>query len=342
MHDRKRLSACESRGRIVLPEAKRRFDTPLSAFLTVLRDKGDTANKIEPSPPSDRLDGKTCLVTGANSGLGYAIAVALSRRGAKLILATRSVDAGLVDKIKTETGNPSIENFQVDLADLQSVEALVARIASTTDHIDRLILNAGLMASKANVTPQGYEEMFAVHYLANYQLITGLAKRGLLDRAADGATPRVIAISSEAHRSGLPIDPDSFGKVQPHTFRTALKQYGHTKLAMSLMISGLSDEFKDETGTPTLSFFQSSPGPVATRIARSAPLLLRPFSWLLLPLLFSSPEQAAGPAIYLACSPEMDGKTNLYMHMMRIKQPAASAEDADSKAFVLAFAKAAY
>ena len=319
----------------------RNFDNPLSAFLTVLRDRRDTSDTIEPSSPTERLEGRTCLVTGANSGLGRAIAFELARRDASLILAIRRNGVETADAIKAATGNTHIQTLPVNLADLRSVDTFIETLSEHTTHIDRLILNAGLMASTARETPQGYEEMFAVHYLANYLLITRLTERGLLAPAQDGMPARVIAISSEAHRSGLPISKDTFGEIHPHTFNSALKQYGHTKLAMSLMISGLSHRYLKADGSPQISFFQTSPGPVATQIARSAPHLLRPLSKLLLPVMFASPDKACAPAIYLTCSPDMDNKTDLYMHLMRFKQPSADAQNSENKAFVLEFAEAA-
>jgi len=307
----------------------------------VLRDRRSKTETVAPSPPSQRLEAKTCLVTGANSGLGYAIARDLAVRGAHLILANRSAAPETANTLIRETGNSAIETLQVDLADLNSVTQLIEKTAKITDRVDRLILNAGLMAATAKASPQDYEEMFAVHYLANYLLITGLADKGLLDKSDTGSPARVIAISSEAHRSALPIEPESFGQLNPHTFGTALKQYGHTKLAMSLMISGLSERYIDPDGLPTISFFQSSPGPVNTNIARSAPLLIRPLAKLLLPLLFQSPAQACAPAVYLACSPELETKTDLYMHLMRFKQPSEAARNASHKRHVLGFAQAA-
>lgn len=324
-----------------MADHKRRFDTPFSAFATVLRDKKNRENLIAPSPPTDRLDGLTCLVTGANSGLGRAIAFNLARRGARLVLAIRNGDTKTETAIIKETDNKNVTTLPVDLSDLRSVDALIAAISQHAPNIDRLILNAGLMASTARKTPQGYEDMFAVHYLANYRLVTGLAEAGLLQKSASGSPPRIIGITSEAHRSAADIEMADLGEFKPHKFGTALKQYGHTKLAMMQMLTGLSQRYKDEKGAPTLSIFQSSPGPVNTRIARSAPRLIRPFAKLVLPLLFQSPEQASAPAVYLACSPDMDRKTGLYMHLMQFRAPSDRAMDQAHIDAVLTFAQKA-
>ena len=253
-------------------EKKRKLTNPLNATLTAMRDIKDTSGLIQASPKSDRLDGKTCLITGANAGLGNAIARELATRGATLILAGRSGIPETGDAIAAETGNQNITMEKVDLSDLASVDALADRLQTAGTRIDRLILNAGLMAQKSLKSAQGFEMMFAVHFLGNQRLTMKLVEAGIVPKD-EGA--RIIAVSSEAHRSAPAIDQESLGVFKPHSLSGAMKQYGHSKLALSLMIRQLAKDLTHADGRPQISVFHMCPGPINSSIARDAPALMR-------------------------------------------------------------------
>ncbi len=317
----------------------RKLDNPISAVLTAMRDISDKTGLIDPSPETERMDGKVCLITGANAGLGRAIAEELARRGARLILAGRSGMPEVGDAITALTGNGNITMEHVDLADLKMVDDLADRLRDSSVRLDRLILNAGLMAQKAETSAQGFERMFAVHFLANQRLATRLIEDGTLPKQA-GA--RIIAVSSEAHRSAPPIDMGTFGAFQPHGLSGAMKQYGHSKLALSLMIRSLAKDMTAADGTPDIGVFHMCPGPINSSIARGAPAWMRPIVNGMMAAFFPSPEKAARPVIHLACSPKLEGRTGEYMHLMRFKPPSERAQnDADADA-VFAFGKAQF
>lgn len=318
---------------------KRKLTNPINATLTALRDIKDTTGLIEPSPRSDRLDGKTCLVTGANAGLGKAIAHELAMRGAKLILAGRSGIPETGDALIEATGNQQIRMERVDLSDLASVDALIERLANAGTQIDRLILNAGLMAQKAQKSAQGFETMFAVHLLGNQRLATGLIDAGIIPKGQDA---RIVAVSSEAHRSAPQIDLETLGQFEPHGVSGAMKQYGHSKLALSLMIRELSGQLIADDGTPEVGVFHMCPGPINSSIARDAPAAMRVIVKGMMNAFFPSPEKAARPVIYLACSPDLDGKTGDYMHLMRFKEPSENAKDDAMAKAVFDFAEAQF
>ena len=311
-------------------QKKRKLTNPLNATLTALRDIKDTTGLIPPSPETERLEGKTCLVTGANAGLGKAIATELARRGAKLILAGRSGIPETGEAMSDETGNQDITMEKVDLSDLASVDALVGRLQAAGTRIDRLILNAGLMAQKSLKSAQGFELMFAVHLLGNQRLTMKLVEAGLVPKN-DGA--RIIAVSSEAHRSAPAIEMESFGVFHEHSVSGAMKQYGHSKLALSLMIRQLAKNLTGADGTPEIGVFHMCPGPINSSIARDAPAPMRVIVKGIMNAFFPSPEKAARPVMHLACSPSLDGKTGDYMHLMRFKAPSENAtNDTDAEA----------
>jgi len=310
-----------------MTEPKRKFDNPISATLTAIRDLRDTSGLIDPSPATDRLDGKTCLVTGANSGLGFAIAMELAKRGARLVLACRSGIPETGDRIRTQTGNENITMEKVDLSDLESIDALCERLQETEIKFDRVILNAGLMAPKAVPSAQGFETMLAVHFFGNKRLTERLIEDGCIKTDRAGQPPRIIAISSEAHRPAPAIDMSTFGELKPHTMNGSMKQYGHSKLALSLLARHLAGKHKGAGSEPEIAVFHMCPGPINSAIAKGAPALLRPVIGAMMGAFFPSPEKAARPAIYLACSPDLDGRTGEYMHLMRFKDPSPEAMD---------------
>ncbi|MGW0820065.1 oxidoreductase [Streptomyces sp. NPDC002845] len=140
--------------------------------------------------------GRTAIVTGANSGLGYATARELARRGARVILACRSAERGGAarDRMAAEVPEADVELAVVDLGDLDSVRKFAAAYERESDRLDLLINNAGVMAVAKGRTAEGFETQFGINHLGHYAL-TGLLLPALL--ATPGA--RVVTVSSGMH-----------------------------------------------------------------------------------------------------------------------------------------------
>src|SRR5437660_550566 len=138
--------------------------------------------------------GRTAIVTGSNSGIGAEAAKALARAGAHVVIACRNVQKGeqVAREIAAGGGEARVE--QLDLADLESVTAFAERVDGP---LDLLINNAGVMAPPRTLTKDGFESQFGTNHLGHFAL-TGLLVTNLLE-AAD---PRVVTISSPAHRLG--------------------------------------------------------------------------------------------------------------------------------------------
>jgi NAD(P)-dependent dehydrogenase (short-subunit alcohol dehydrogenase family) len=136
------------------------------------------------------LEGQRCVVTGANTGIGFVIASALARDGADVTLVCRNPDRGAaaVDAIRDATGNPRVRLAVCDVGDPGAVRACCDRLSNGGSHIDVLVNNAGVWAPRRQLTPAGRELMLAINHLGPF-LMTNL----LLDRLA-GA--RVITTSS--------------------------------------------------------------------------------------------------------------------------------------------------
>src|SRR3984893_9751899 len=143
--------------------------------------------------------GRVAVVTGANSGLGLATARELARAGAEVVIASRNTDKGAeaVDRIAAAVTAPKLELQQLDLADLSSVRAFAARLADERPQLDLLINNAGVMAPPRRETKDGFESQFGTNHLGHFAL-TGL----LLPALLAAAEPRVVTLSSGAHRIG--------------------------------------------------------------------------------------------------------------------------------------------
>ena len=143
--------------------------------------------------------GRTILITGANSGIGYEAARALAQHGAHVVLGcrTRSKADDAVARIDATNPSGSTEILEMDLADLDSVADAAARFASEHERLDVLVNNAGLMATPKQRTAQGFEMQFGVNHLGHFAL-TG----HLIEMLMASGPARVVSISSQGHRPG--------------------------------------------------------------------------------------------------------------------------------------------
>ncbi|PRQ04591.1 SDR family NAD(P)-dependent oxidoreductase [Enhygromyxa salina] len=319
--------------------------SPITATLTGVLDLLSQRTHVTDRSPLDdsvRMDGRVCLVTGANTGLGLATARSLARRGATLILACRSGIPETADTLIAETGNPNISMLGVDLADLDSVDRLCDTLRDRGTAVDVVVLNAGLMPLSDRPSAQGYEVMFGVHVLANATLLRRFIEDGVLRPASGSADrPRVVIVSSEAHRSAPPTTIDEIGAYFNYGARDGMREYGRSKLelcALGIHLRRLIATGEllpaQPTPIPWLAVHMLCPGPVASSLAREAPSWMRPWLDPLMRLSFKSPEQACLAVDYLACAPALEGHAGEYLHMLRPRPVAAAASDPEFAAAV--------
>jgi NAD(P)-dependent dehydrogenase (short-subunit alcohol dehydrogenase family) len=303
----------------------------IDAITIAIRDlKQPKVSEVSPVPRHVRIDGKTCLITGANSGLGKAAAAELARRGANMILACRPGHTKTCDEIKTLSGSENVEMMEVDLSDLRSVHRLCDSLSDRNIKIDIAVLNAGLMPKRATKTPQGYEAMFAVHFLSNRIMVDRWLKDGVISPSSQaGKTPRIIFVSSEAHRSSHTIDFERFGEITDYGLMDGFKYYGISKLILCMFATELSRRLN--TGSETeVAVHSMCPGGVATNLSRGTPSILKPVVNPLLRYFFQSPEEAIGPVIYLCCAEEAGTDTGIYLHLMQQKSVSPTALDEEN------------
>lgn len=302
-------------------------NSALTAVLTGLIDLFGNRRDFPPLDDGVRLEGKTILITGANSGLGKAVAIDLARRGARVIMACRSGIPEAGEEVKIASGSSQVEMLPVDLSDLASVAALCDTLRDRQVKLDITILNAGLMPLNARKSLQGYELMFAVHFLGNRLFLERCLKDGVISQEGREADPaRIIFVASEAHQSSDPIDFNHFGEFVPYGVKDGLKHYGITKLHMVTHAIELSRRL-NPGGQVKVAVHALCPGPIASNIARESPAFIKVLLSPIMRLLFRSPEVAAEPVVYLACSADMGKRTGSYLHMMREKLPSVAARD---------------
>jgi protochlorophyllide reductase len=146
-----------------------------------------------------RLDGKTAIVTGANSGLGFVIANELAAAGARVILACRNTAKAeeAARQIVTRSTTAQVEVLPLDLGNLSSVQAAADTFLQTNRPLDLLINNAGLMALDESKTVDGFETQFGVNHLGHFALT-----HDLLPALSPTDGSRVVTMSSMGHRMG--------------------------------------------------------------------------------------------------------------------------------------------
>ena len=211
------------------------------------------------------LVGKVYVVTGANSGIGFAAASNFASRGAEVVMICRNPDLGLeaMDKIRRNSNNNGQELFTADFSSLTSVSKVAKEILDKHPRIDVLCNNAGGANGSRRMTVEGFEITFAVNHLAGFLLTKKLLPA--LERAAEIDMARIVFTSSYGHTNS-PLDFDDLNLV--HGYST-LKAYGRSKLMNVLTARELHRRFKDKNIVSS-SFH---PGAVRTPIWRKGGLV---------------------------------------------------------------------
>lgn len=246
------------------------------------------------------LQGKLCLVTGANSGIGKATALGLARIGGAVVLACRNSERGEVAKrdIIKECNSRDVTLAIVDLASLDSVRSFANDFKRKFSRLDVLVNNAGIYSSKRVVTVDGFESTFQVNHLGHF-LLTNL----LLELLKASAPSRIVNVSSEAHWRGH----IKFDDLQRERRYSGWNAYAESKLANILFTHELARRLEG-TGVTVNSVH---PGTVRTNFARSNGGITGLGVKILAPFMLS-PEEGAKTVIWLASSPQLEQVTGKY------------------------------
>jgi len=293
-----------------------RFDNPVIAALAGVKDFFRKQSLTDRLLDSNRIDGKTCLVTGANSGLGYAVAVQLAERGGNVIMAQRRLISESESKAKAESQSQLIHGFQLNLADIDSIHRFVDQLESEKISLDIIILNAGVALPKARKTQSGLEEMFLVNYLSNFILLNLLLQKKLINTTT--GIPRILFISSDSHQGSSNIDFEEFGKYFDYGVSQGINYYSYYKLVLNTLAIEFSRKLNSEK--VTYGVHAICPGPVHSNIIKEAPWALRIMLGSIFKIIFKKPTDAARAVVYMAISPDYEGKTGEYLHMFNVKR----------------------
>lgn len=268
-----------------------------------------------------RLEGKTVIVTGANTGIGKETAEDLAMRGARVILACRNLQKAnkAMSYIIEKTGNKNIVAKRLDLASLASVREFAKDIIQNEDRLDVLINNAGV-AHLPNLTKteDGFETQMGVNHLGHF-LLTNL----LLDLLKKSAPSRIVVVSSSAH--WLMTKDFNFENMNGEKFYHRADAYGQSKLANILFTRELAKRLHGSGVTAN----SLHPGAIATELGRHFPRYLLVLTNTIAPYFVKTAKEGAQTNIYLAVSEEVDGVTGLYFADCKEKIPAVTAQDDD-------------
>ncbi|MBV8461867.1 MAG: SDR family oxidoreductase [Acidimicrobiales bacterium] len=269
------------------------------------------------------MEGKTVVVTGGNSGIGFETAAALAGMGARVLLTARNADKGraALSAIAQRTdGAAQAQLVTFDLGDFSSVRRGAAEILEQAPRLDVIVNNAGLVLSERTQTVEGLEATFAVNHLGPF-LLTNL----LLDRVRASAPARIVNVASTAHasaRKGIPFDD-----LQSERYYRPMRVYGQSKLANMLFTLELARRLEG-TGVTANSLH---PGTVRTGYGADGDARgLLAFGIKISSPFFLSPAKGARTSVYLASSPDVAGVSGEYFVDCKPKQPRAWAQDPDA------------
>jgi len=244
------------------------------------------------------LKGKTAIITGGNSGIGFETANGLLAMGAEIILAVRNPEKGTIARDALASLHPGkhIDVLPLDLADLESIAAFAERFNNSYSKLDILINNAGIMAPPYSKTTDGFEMQFGSNHLGHFAL-TGR----LLPVLAKTPGSRIVTISSRAHSRGS----INFDNLDGSKGYQAKKFYNQSKLANLYFALELDKRLK-EHGLETISI-ACHPGVSATNIFKLGRWEIPAAFKRIANLFLQPPDMGALSTLYAAAEPELTG-----------------------------------
>ena len=275
-------------------------------------------SQLDPKICTDDFSKKLVVITGATSGIGYLTARKYASHGANLLCINRNPEKAHVlrTKIEAEFG-VSCKNIIADLSRLPDIHRAAKELLNVQTPIDVLIHNAGVYLTKRELTLEGIEKVFAVHYLSSF-IINYL----LLDKLKSQDNARIILVNSEGHRFaawGLHIDDLNWEK---HRY-AGLKSYGSAKTAQLLSMI-LFDEQCKNSG---VSINAIHPGAVKTDTGQDNGPIYRWFKKKFLDKTLKSANMSAEALYTLGVSKEFETVSGKFFNLTTVEEPAPPARD---------------
>jgi NAD(P)-dependent dehydrogenase (short-subunit alcohol dehydrogenase family) len=263
------------------------------------------------------LSGKTVVVTGGTSGIGTETARAFAAAGAEVMLPTRDIEFGsaVADRLITDTGNAKIRNYEMDLADFESIRRFADNFMTEYPQLDILVNNAGIMACPFARTGQGYELQFAVNHLGHFLLTATLASA-----LSASVGCRVVTLSSVAHRLSPVIFDDLHFDRRPYD---KWRAYAQSKTANALFAYALNERLRACGGLA----FSVHPGGIMTNLQRHMSRdEMQALGWIDekggVRKGFKTPAQGAATAVWAATSPDLVHLGGAYCEDCQLAEPA--------------------
>ncbi|XP_044728448.1 retinol dehydrogenase 11-like [Chrysoperla carnea] len=249
-----------------------------------------------------RLDGKTVIITGANTGIGKETALDFAERGARVILAcrNRTLAEKAKDDIIKKTGNRNVVVYMLDMASFDSVRQFSKEIHENESHLHILVNNAGVAGVGDQITKDGHNMVMQVNYFSQF-LLTNL----LLDLLKKSAPSRIITISSVLHLMAK-LNLRNLDEIAMHKLTHGVV-YGNSKLCTILMSKELARKLEGTNVTTNTLH----PGVISTEIWRNLPIYSK-MVVLLTKFFYKTPKEGAQTTIHVAVSEELNGVSGEY------------------------------
>ncbi|KAF9223134.1 NAD(P)-binding protein [Gyrodon lividus] len=285
------------------------------------------------------LSGKVIIVTGGNTGIGYATVKHLARLGAKVYMAARNKSKAeeAIAKLKQEglaPGNGQVVWLELDLSDPRNVKNTVQEFLGKESRLDVLIHNAAILVEGYKISPDGVQEIMIVNAISPFVLTRELLPVLKQTAAEPNADVRIVVVSSAGHEL-VPGEPrfrnfDDINNEYKNALVPSFARYCYTKLANILYASELQRRL-DAEGSP-ITVISLHPGSVNTFSRKPQ---LKKFSWLVDILVypfFVHPDVGGYTSVIAAASPEVAQNRDMYkgaylVPIGKIKNPTDTARD---------------
>ncbi|KAG8377278.1 hypothetical protein BUALT_Bualt08G0012700 [Buddleja alternifolia] len=237
-----------------------------------------------------QIEGKNCIVTGANSGIGYATAEGLASRGATVFMVCRNKERGeaAASEIQSATGNKNVFLEVCDISSIGDIKSFASRFSSKDVPVHVLVNNAGVLENNRLITSEGYEMSFAVNVLGTYAMTELMLP--LLEKAAPDA--RVVTVASGGMYTAPLMEDLQFSDNK----FVGVEQYARNKRVQVALTEKWADMYKDKG----VGFYSMHPGWAETPgVAKSMPGFSKSLSGKL-----RTSEEGADTVIWLALQPK--------------------------------------
>lgn len=277
-------------------------------------------NRLDPKICNGDYKDKLVVITGATSGIGYLVARKYASKGANLICINRNKEKSeaLSHEIEKEF-NVKCDYLLADLSIMQDTHNVADKLLEIPNPFDVLIHNAGVYLTKKELTPDGIEKVFMVHYLSSF-----IINYKLKDKLKSQEKSRIILVNSEGHRFaawGLRIDDLDWSKRR----YSGLKSYGSAKLAQLLSML-IFDEYFHQSG---ITINAMHPGAVKTDTGQENGRLYKWYKKNILDKTLRPAGISADAIYYLGVSDELASISGKFFNLTTLEEPTPPALDMD-------------